>query len=147
MLVGVRLLLVPRRAERRQQHMHICTFLRLCRVLCCFACVRWVGVRLIVFHIPSLSHGAPTSPTIIETYAKMLFRPPPSDTEVKRVMEMDENVLQDFLKERAAEVQHASKVIAETIVEDKTKTGESNFVLKGRGIYLRHRHDTYSAPF
>lgn len=38
-------------------------------------------------------------------------------------MAMDESIIQDFLKERAAEVQHASKVIAKTIIDEKNKTG------------------------
>lgn len=46
-----------------------------------------------------------------------------SDMEIKRVMSMDQSVFQDFLKERVNELQHATNVIASTIVDDPKKKG------------------------
>lgn len=45
-----------------------------------------------------------------------------SDKEIKRLMDMDHNVFKDFLRERAVEVQHASEVISQAIVDNDTET-------------------------
>lgn len=71
------------------------------------------------WHLIRVVMPPPPSPPFARLYGDDLI----SDTEVQRVMAMDESLIQDFLKERAAEVQHASKVIANTIIDEKNKTG------------------------